>query len=163
MAQDFIIRTEDVRPEDILDLFVPIQRDRDLVEKLKSTSPLIIEGSRGTGKSLLLRVCEQEQLKTFERDRVLAVYLSFARSSLIDTDDRQQFQHWMLASLCLRVLRTITQAGLVAAPTSAVQALSGGSIEKVGDRSKLEIVAEKFEESYKQRFTQIDVSVAPQL
>ena len=76
--QDFIIRTEDVRPDAILDLFVPIQRDRDLVEKLKSTSPLIIEGSRGTGKSLLLRVAEQELLKAFEVDRVLPVNLSFA-------------------------------------------------------------------------------------
>lgn len=130
MAQDFIIRTEDVRPEDILDLFVPVQRDRDLVEKLKSTSPLIIEGSRGTGKSLLLRVCEQEQLQTFGKDRVLPIYLSFARSSLIDTSDRQQFQHWMLASLCSRVLRTIAQAGLIASPTMAVEALSGGSISE---------------------------------
>jgi transcriptional regulator of aromatic amino acid metabolism len=57
-AQDFIIRTEDIKPEAILDLFVPIQRDRELVQKLKSTSPIIIEGSRGTGKSLLLRVCD---------------------------------------------------------------------------------------------------------
>jgi hypothetical protein len=151
MAQDFIIRTEDVSPEEILDLFVPIQRDRDLIEKLKSTSPLIIEGSRGTGKSLLLRVCEQEQLQKFGNDRILPVYLSFARSSLIDTSDKQQFQHWMLASLCSRILRTITQAGLIASPTSAVQALSGGAIAKVGDRSKLEIIAERFEESYKQR------------
>ena len=161
MAQDFIIRTEDVRPEDILDLFVPVQRDRDLVEKLKSTSPLIIEGSRGTGKSLLLRVCEQEQLQTFGKDRVLPIYLSFARSSLIDTSDRQQFQHWMLASLCSRVLRTIAQAGLIASPTMAVEALSGGSIQKIGDRSKLEIIAEKFEDSYKSRFAQIDVSDLP--
>jgi hypothetical protein len=66
-----------------------------------------------------------------------------------------------LASLCFRVLRTIAQAGLIASPTSAVKALSGGSIERVGDRSKLEIIADQFEESYKRRFTQIDVSGLP--
>jgi len=159
--QDFIIRTEDVRPDAILDLFVPIQRDRDLVEKLKSTSPLIIEGSRGTGKSLLLRVAEQELLKAFEVDRVLPVYLSFARSSLLNTGDPQQFQHWMLASLCSRIIRTIAQIGLVASPTSAVQTLTGGSVGKPGEKSKFEIIAERFEESYKTRNVEIDISGLP--
>jgi Cdc6-like AAA superfamily ATPase len=159
--QDFIIRTEDVRPDAILDLFVPIQRDRDLVEKLKSTSPLIIEGSRGTGKSLLLRVAEQELLKAFEVDRVLPVYLSFARSSLLNTGDPQQFQHWMLASLCSRIIRTIAQIGLVASPTSAVQTLTGGFVGKPGEKSKFEIIAERFEESYKTRNVEIDISSLP--
>jgi hypothetical protein len=67
----------------------------------------------------------------------------------------------MLASLCSRILRTIAQAGLTASPTTAVEALSGGSIKKVGDRSRLEIIAEKFEDSYKSRFVQIDVSDLP--
>jgi hypothetical protein len=159
--QDFIIRTEDVRPDAILDLFVPIQRDRDLVEKLKSTSPLIIEGSRGTGKSLLLRVCEQEQLKTFTSERILPVYLSFARSSLLNTNDPQQFQHWMLASLCSRIIRTMAQAGLAATPTSAVQALTGGSVDKLGEKTKLEMIAEQFEESYKYQHADIDASSLP--
>lgn len=128
--QEFIIRTEDLRPEAVLELFVPIQRDRELVEKLKSTSPLIIEGARGTGKSLLLRVCEQEQLREFANKKVLPVYVSFSRSSLLNTTDPLQFQHWMLASLCSRILRAVSQAGLIAAPTNAVTVLSGGQIGK---------------------------------
>ena len=160
-SQDFIIRTEDVRPDAILDLFVPIQRDRELVDKLKSTSPLIIEGSRGTGKSLLLRVCEQEQLQAFSSDRVLPIYLSFARSSLLNTEDQQQFQHWMLASLCSRILRTIAQVGLVASPTAAVRTLTGGVVNDVGVNTELEIVAERFEQSYKRDQPAIDVSALP--
>jgi phage baseplate assembly protein W len=160
-AQDFIIRTEDIKPEAILDLFVPIQRDRELVQKLKSTSPIIIEGSRGTGKSLLLRVCEQEQLQTLAVDRVLPVYVSFARSSLLNTNDPQQFQHWMLASLCSRIIRAIAQAGLAASPTEAVRALSGGSLEKPGEKTKLEILAEQFEQSYKNNNIQIDPTAVP--
>jgi hypothetical protein len=160
-AQDFIIRTEDLKPEAVLDLFVPIQRDRELVQKLKSTTPVIIEGSRGTGKSLLLRVCEQEQIKAFSVDLVLPVYVTFARSSLLNTTDAQQFQHWMLASLCSRIIRAIAHAGLVASPTEAVRALSGGSLEKPGESTKLEILAEQFEQSYKKRNPVIDVTLIP--
>jgi ABC-type phosphate/phosphonate transport system ATPase subunit len=135
--QEFIIRTEDVKVEDVLDLFVPIQRDRELIDKLKSTSPIIIEGSRGTGKSLLLRVCEQEQIRELGASRVLPIYVSFSRSSLINTDDPNQFQHWMLSSLCSRILRAISQVGLSASPTAAVKMLSGGTIEKPGSKTKL--------------------------
>lgn len=136
-------------------------RDRDLVDKLKSTSPLIIEGARGTGKSLLLRVCEQEQLNEFPTQKVLPVYVSFSRSSLLNTDDPLQFQHWMLASLCSRILRAISKAGLTATPTSAVQVLSGGEAEKPGADTKLQLLTRKFEESYKRPGEQIDASSVP--
>ena len=159
--QDFIIRTEDVRPDSILGLFVPIQRDRDLVERLKSTSPLIIEGSRGTGKSLLLRVCEQEQLQTFSQDHVLPIYVSFARSSLLNTKDPLQFQHWMIACLCSRILRTVAQAGLLVSPTEAVRTLTGGAEKTPVGKTKLELIAVEFEESYKQGGRAIDISGLP--
>ena len=133
--QDFIIRTEDVRPEEILGLFVPIQRDQELVDKLKSTSPTIVEGSRGTGKSLLLRVCEQEQFSEFEGGRVLPIYLSFARSSLLTTKDTLQFQYWMLATLCSRIIRVLAQNGLEAQPTEAIKLLTGGHTDKPGEKS----------------------------
>ncbi|MFZ5711868.1 MAG: hypothetical protein ACOY3N_03390 [Bradyrhizobium sp.] len=161
--QDFIIRTEDVKVEDVLDLFVPIQRDRELVDKLKSTSPIVIEGSRGTGKSLLLRVCEQEQLAEFSNVRTLPIYVSFSRSSLINTGDPQQFLHWMLASLSSRILRAISQVGLSASPTEAIKALSGGQIEKIGAKTRLEVVAEQFETSYKRQIASIDVTDVPSI
>jgi hypothetical protein len=160
-TQEFIIRTEDVRPDEVLGLFVPIQRDRELIDKLKSASPLIIEGSRGTGKSLLFRVCEQEQLQEFSASRILPVYLSFARSSLINTTDPRQFQHWMLASLASRIARSISQSGLSTAPTAAIRILSGGDSDKPGAKTKLEILTEEFENSYKDDTAQIDASAIP--
>ncbi|WP_422653186.1 hypothetical protein [Bradyrhizobium sp. 2S1] len=129
--QDFIIRTEDVRVEDVLDLFVPIQRDRELIDKLKSASPIVIEGSRGTGKSLLLRVCEQEQLGEIKDSRVLPIYVSFSRSSLINTGDPQQFQHWMLALLCSRILRAVSLLHRILFRSSAtfeISSLSSASL-----------------------------------
>jgi hypothetical protein len=161
--QEFIIRTEDVRPEEILDLFVPIQRDRELVDKLKSTSPVIIEGSRGTGKSLVLRVCEQEQLMEFESNRVLPVYVSFSRSSLLSTSDRQQFQHWMLASLCSKITRVLARNGLEGKPTEAIRVLTGGETNKPSAKSRLEILAAEFETSYRKPNVSIDTSDIPSI
>jgi hypothetical protein len=161
--QEFIIRTEDVKVEDVLDLFVPIQRDRELIDRLKSTSPIVVEGSRGTGKSLLLRVCEQEQMREFHASRILPIYVSFSRSSLVNTDDPHQFQHWMLSCLCSRILRVISQVGLSASPTDAVKMLSGGTIKKPGSKTKLEAIAEEFEISYKRQGSSVDTTSVPKV
>ncbi len=159
--QDFIIRTEDIRPEEILDLFVPIQRDREIVDKLKSTTPIILEGSRGTGKSLLLRVCEQEQFKEFGQAKVLPVYVSFVRSSLLNTSDPRQFQHWMLARLCSRITRVLGERGFNTKDVAAIRVLIGGEPEKPGAPTKLESLAQQFEDSYKTPGAEIDTSQLP--
>lgn len=157
---EFVIRTEDLKPEDVLGLFVPTSRDLDLVEGLKSTTPLIIEGSRGTGKSLLLRVCEQRQLESFSSDRVLPVYVSFVKSSLLNAPNAQQFQHWMLARLCSRILRSLSQQGLILKDSAALRTLSGG-VPFSGGLTKLELVSEQFEESYRKPAIEVDDSSVP--
>ena len=146
---DFIIRTEDIRPEEILGLFVSVKRDRELVDKLKGTIPVIVEGSRGTGKSLLLRVCEQEQLREFEQSRVFPVYVSFVRSSLLNSADQSQFQHWMLARLCARITRALSQSGYDVSSSSASKLLIGDDQKLGASKTKLEKLAEEFEETYK--------------
>lgn len=160
-AREFVIRTEDIRPEEILGLFVGTSRDVQLVAALKSSSPLIIEGSRGTGKSFLLRVCEQEQLKQFNVNRVLPVYVSFVKSSLIHTSNEQQFQHWMLAKLCSRILRTLYNSGLLGRTVHAAQILSGGNLGHTGEPTKLEKIADEYEQSFRNPGIKIDDSDVP--
>lgn len=160
-ASEFVIRTEDLKPEEILKVFVPTARDLELVASLKSATPLIIEGSRGTGKSLLLRVCEQQQVVEFESARVLPVYVSFAKSSLLNAPNSQQFQHWMLARLCSRILRVLGQQGLVLRETSILRVLSGGDGSVTSEPTKLEKVAEQFEESYRKPKLEVDDSAVP--
>src|ERR1700730_15370277 len=96
---EFKFRTEDFRLDEIAEQFVPNVQERDIVSSLKASIPVILEGSRGTGKTFLMRVAELELNTTFAQDRVVPVYLSFLRSSLIHTTDSNQFQHWMLARL----------------------------------------------------------------
>lgn len=160
-ARDFIIRTEDLLPDKVLGIFVRTKRDGQLVDALKSPTPLIIEGSRGTGKSLLLRVAEQEQLRDFESIRVFPVYVTFAKSSLINTTDPLQFQHWMLARLSSRILRALYQKGLIARPSEAIRILAGGDLDMAGKPMRLEKIAEEFEESYKAQDKRIDDSSIP--
>lgn len=97
---NLIIRTEDIRPEYILDLYVDTTQDKKIVELLKSPTPTILEGSRGTGKSFLLRVTEAHLIETFEEKRILPIYVSFVKSSLLQSGDPNQFLHWMMARLC---------------------------------------------------------------
>jgi ABC-type phosphate/phosphonate transport system ATPase subunit len=57
---EFKIRTETIKPSRILDFYVETKYDREIVNKLKSESPIVLVGSRGVGKSFLLRVAEEE-------------------------------------------------------------------------------------------------------
>ncbi|WP_322045796.1 hypothetical protein [Paraburkholderia sp. J67] len=160
-SKSFVIRTEDLRPEEVLGLFVPTERDLQLIAGLKSPNPLIIEGSRGTGKSFLLRVCEQQQLSEFADTGVVPVYVSFIKSSLLSTKNDLQFQHWMLSHLASRVLRTLYQMGLLARPTAAAIVLAGGAIGRAGEPTPLEKITQQFEASYKKPGDVVSTDVVP--
>lgn len=157
----FVIRTEDLRPEEILNLFVPTERDQQLINSLKSPSPLILEGSRGTGKSFLLRVCEQKQIEEYASTGVVPVYVSFVKSSLLSTRNERQFQQWMLARLASRVLRTFYQLGLLSKPTVSASILAGGTVGIAGEETPLERVAQLFEESFRQPGSTVDAGEVP--
>jgi predicted AAA+ superfamily ATPase len=62
---EFRFRTEDFRLEEIESQFVATDQEREIVAGLKAASPIILEGSRGTGKSFLMRVAEVELNKAF--------------------------------------------------------------------------------------------------
>lgn len=160
-SNSFVIRTEDLRPEEVLNLFVPTERDLQLISSLKSTSPLVLEGSRGTGKSFLLRVCEQEQLADFDSSRVVPVYVSFVKSSLLSAKNEQQFQHWMLARLASRILRTLYQLGLLVKLTPSAAVLAGGGVGMGGEPTKLEKIADQFEDSFKNPGVVVDDQAVP--
>lgn len=160
-SKSFVIRTEDLRPEEILGLFVPTERDLQLIAGLKSASPVVLEGSRGTGKSFLLRVCEQQQLAEYAATKIVPVYVSFVKSSLLSTKNDQQFQHWMLARLASRVLRTLYQLGLLAKPSASVSVLAGGALGLAGEETQLEKIAQRFEDSFKKPGDLVDDGAVP--
>jgi len=144
-----IIRTEDIKPEFILELYVETPQDRNIVEMLMSQTPTVLEGSRGTGKSFLMRVAEEKLSQKFQQDRVLPIYVSFVRSSLLQSSDPHQFIHWMMARLSSRITRALYQKGLLIPSNPALSLLTGSNSSIDISELPLEKIAREYEESYK--------------
>lgn len=161
---EFFYRTEDIKPEEILAYFVETKRDREIINALKARNPVILAGSRGVGKSFLLRVAQSELVKEFEAERVLPIYVSFNRSSLINTSDPQQFQHWMLARICARITRVLLNQGLIAGNPRGLNILTGDLAAPAPNRTTvIEDLADRFEASWKGKSGDIDLSGLPTL
>jgi hypothetical protein len=125
---------------------------------------VVLAGSRGVGKSFLLRVAESELLADFDDQRVFPVYVSFTRSSLINTTDPQQFQHWMLARICSRITRALHTAGLIAGSSRGLSILTGDTAPPTpGGVTTIEELANRFEESWKGEPVAIDPASLPPL
>ena len=156
---DLLFRTEDISNDEILDLFVETTQDREIIEKLKSITPTIIVGSRGVGKSFLMKVAEEEASKSFNDDRILPVYLTFNKSSLIHTDDPKQFTHWMLSLICSRIIRQLRRKGLLATVPKSINVLGAGPYSE--DKLKIEEILKEYEDSWKIQKIQIETDKIP--
>lgn len=161
---DFFYRTEDIKPEDVASYYVETIRDREIINALKARNPVVLAGSRGVGKSFLLRMAESELRASFDVNRVLPVYITFSRSSLINTTDPQQFQHWMLARICARLIRALHSSGLISGKSHGLSILTGDTELPTPDHiSAIESLANRYEESWKADTISIDSSALPEL
>ena len=140
---DFKIRTENIKPTKILEYFVETKEDRTTINRLKSDTPVILVGSRGVGKSFLLRVAEAELKLEFESEKVLPVYVSFTQGAVLQLNDEIQFYQWMLAKLCSSFVRSLKKAG-IALPKSPLVISSG-----VEEEEYLSKLINEFENSWK--------------
>lgn len=146
---DYFFRTEDIRPDEVLDYFVETVQDRQIVDALKNRNPTILVGSRGVGKSFLLRVAERELLNSFDEDRIFPVYVSFVRSSLLQSTDPEQFSHWMLAKICSAIIRSLNKSGQLGGVPKSISLLAGNPVKQSIDNTRIESIAEAYENSWK--------------
>lgn len=161
---EFFYRTEDIKPDEVANYFVETTRDREIVNALKARNPVVLAGSRGVGKSFLLRVAESELLSSWPTARVLPVYVSFSRSSLLNTTDLEQFQHWMLARICAKLARTLHTQGLITSATRAVITIAGSAqLPAPGSQTAIEALIERFEDSWRAAPAPVDTSPLPTL
>lgn len=158
---DFFLRTEDIRVDEIQDYFVETERDRVIIEALKGRNPVIVVGSRGVGKSFLLRIAQGELAKEFPVHRVFPVYLSFSKSSLLQTPDDEQFKHWMLAKLSSAIVRSLSKAGLLASIPPSLTVLAGQKVDAQLQKTRVEAIAEAYENSWREPDSRIDTSIIP--
>lgn len=156
---ELLFRTEDIPNEEILALFVETSQDREVIEKLKSVSPIILVGSRGVGKSFLMKVAEEELNLGFNTDKILPVYLTFSKSSLIHSSDPQQFTHWMLSLICTKIIRQLRRKGQLANVPHSINVIGGGSYSE--DSLKIEEVVKGYEDSWKNPGERIPLAPIP--
>jgi hypothetical protein len=146
---EFYFRTESIQLENIQNFFVSTTQDREIINSLKSSDSVILEGSRGTGKSFLIRMAEVELENSFTVDRILPVYVTFVYSSLIHTNDPEQFKHWMLASICYRLIRALRKKGLLIGASPATELLSSRDADPESLEQKFQTIHKAYEDSYK--------------
>jgi hypothetical protein len=164
IMSDFFYRTEDIRPDEVLEYFVETRRDREILDLLKGRNPIVLAGSRGVGKSFLLRVAQAELKAAVASDRIFPVYITFTKSSLINTTVPNQFQHWMLARICARIVRELSMAGLMGAIPKGLSILAGGeSSFTPKEPMPIEEIAEAFEESWRHPPGDIDIQALPNI
>jgi hypothetical protein len=154
---DFKIRTETIKPAKILDYFVETKDDRKIVDRLKSDVPIVLVGSRGVGKSFLLRVAEAELKRDISERNVIPVYLSFTQGSVLQLTNEHDFYQWMLAKMCSSLLRAINKLGITV-PASLLSDKSGD--EEV---NYLNMLISDFEQTWKGNSQSIDTSELPSI
>lgn len=157
---EFFFRTEDIRPDEVGEYFVETNQDRRILNELKNRTPVILVGSRGVGKSFLLRMAQKELIDEFTSTRLFPVYLSFVRSSLLQSNDKEQFKHWMLAKISSSIIRALQREGLLAAFPHSARVLAGGDISGT-ERTKIEIISEAYENSWKYPNISVDSKSIP--
>lgn len=157
---EFYLRTESIKQSDILGLSVVNATDRGILDILKSNEPCLLEGSRGTGKSFLMRVAELE-LEAGDNSCV-TVFVPFNMSSLITTEDNLQFYHWMMAKTLKYLLIKLRKMGLVVSSLTANLLSNDENDTDERVEFSLKNIVKFFEDSYKGKVS-IDISALPDI
>lgn len=156
---EFFLRTESIKQSEIENLSVVNSADLKIIEALKSSEPCLLEGSRGTGKSFLMRIAELD----IEKDESsLAVFVAFNKSSLINTEDELQFYHWMLAKTLKALTNKLRKKGHSVSSYSASLLSNDEQDDDQNVENDLKKIVKVFEESYKSKNT-IDISSLPDI
>lgn len=157
---DFKLRTESIKDDEITRLAMKNENDEKIISALKSSEPCLLEGSRGTGKSFIMKMAQfdLEQSET----KSLSIFISFNISSLINTNDSLQFYHWMLAKTLRALMNKLRKNGFEI--SSYTKSLLSNDSEC--DSEKIEFtlkdIVSKFEKSYKNN-ENIDISSLPDI
>lgn len=104
-------RTESIDTKMILNYFV--EKDKDKTTRMLDTEQYLIEGSRGVGKTMLMRTAEIKATDEFEKNSVLVVWISFEESlrleriRISETTGFDPFLQWTMGKILLEVLKKI--------------------------------------------------------
>lgn len=64
---DFKLRTESLKDDEILKFAIKNSNDEKIISALKSSEPCLLEGSRGTGKSFIMKMAQLDLEESEEK------------------------------------------------------------------------------------------------
>jgi hypothetical protein len=156
---EIYFRTENIRPDELPNLIVKSQLENEIIESLKSNANLILEGSRGTGKSFLMKYACYQLEQSFATERILPVYITFMASTLIHTTDTFQFRNWMVARSLRELIKSSLKRGLVFSKYASTLL----NTETGSETNSLDTIIKAYEDSYKNPGASIDATSLPEL
>lgn len=104
------IRTEDLTIDEVNELYVETAMDRENIEALKSYQPLLLIGSRGTGKTMLMKKAESELTNEFSEKRILPVYTSFATCAIYENVNMLRL---MVSKILISLRTKLKEQGII--------------------------------------------------
>jgi hypothetical protein len=110
-------RCEDLLYEQIREVSVLGEFERRIIDSLKGGGANLLEGARGVGKSMLLRMAEIELDAEFTEEKKLGVYVNFKTSTLLEgvkADERDAFQIWVNIKLLEALHEKLLSLNLIA-------------------------------------------------
>ena len=157
-------RCEDLLYEQIGKVSVVGPFERRVIDALKGSGANLLEGARGVGKSMLLRIAELELDGDFEKDRKLAVYVNFKTSTLLEgvkADQRDAFQIWVNIKILEALHEKMIALGLIAKSGSHDPYFRVFGVASVGETKTL--LEEKIHLLQKLAFTRDQTTIIEQI
>lgn len=149
MNDEFFYRTESISNDKLLNFFVEGKIETDIIESFFNKSHIILEGSRGSGKSFLMRVAHKSLDDRFKEERNLPVYITFMQSSLLHSKYENQFYYWMIARILRETMKSLQKKGL------HIDTYASSLINNSSDVGLRDLI-QKFENTYRDRDLTID-------
>lgn len=117
-AEDLLqaARCEDLSYGQIKDLSVLGHFETHVISTLKQPGSHLLEGARGVGKSMLLRLAEIEMDAEYKTQKRLGVYVSFKTSTVLEgvkAGERDGFQLWVNAKILQSLHGKLEQLDLI--------------------------------------------------
>ena len=145
-------RTESIDTEMIVKYF--IEKDKDKSARMLDTEQYLIEGSRGVGKTMLMKNAEIKAADAFETESILAVWISFEESLRLERirisseNGADPFLQWTMGKILIEVLKKIIDLKPVYSEqlTDRLASLFGGENEQSKYIEYIEILEEYISE-----------------
>ncbi|MEW6410209.1 MAG: zinc ribbon domain-containing protein [Nitrospirota bacterium] len=112
ISEQLAIRTESLTKEEVRKFFV--KEHGEFIAHLLNGEQYLVEGSRGVGKTMLMRYAEIEADRRFHSERILASYISFEdslkieRLKITNAAEYNPFLQWTMAKILKALLDKVS-------------------------------------------------------